>query len=411
MALDYVILILALTTMAKTKIEIVDNGYLEEYKIQVADRPQPIECPSDNVITTHYKCMNNGEWTDCMKKHCCLGYVYIAGRCISNDEDPCSLDLCEQKCSPFFGRIICTCFHGYKFDPERRKNNVKPFCLDINECLESNGGCQHVCSNAEGSFSCSCLDGYELQEDNTTCKSKTEKPAVDHLNDQHGITKASNSNCYAGCLSFGRLQNQVKILEENMQALNTAIQVYSFGAGPPGPEGPAGEPGPIGPRGFPGPEGPPGSPGITNLPSKTFKMHPNNNKSTTLTDEEINVELPDEEYHHEYDDVLEFNREPSLDTVVPVNINGEEKFCQCKRGPIGPPGAPGRDGPQGDKGDRGWQGPKGDVGNLDFMLLMIKDLRLDIKHLQQAVFGGIGRVDKLDFKSTTVSESKSNNRR
>ena len=35
-------------------------------------------------------------------------------------------------------------------------------------------------------------------------------------------------------------------------ALSTAVRLYSFAAGPPGPEGPPGQPGTPGKRGFPG---------------------------------------------------------------------------------------------------------------------------------------------------------------
>ena len=34
--------------------------------------------------------------------------------------------------------------------------------------------------------------------------------------------------------------------------MSTAIKLYSFASGPPGPEGPSGPDGPPGPRGFPG---------------------------------------------------------------------------------------------------------------------------------------------------------------
>ncbi len=44
-------------------------------------------------------------------------------------------------------------------------------------------------------------------------------------------------------------------LEERFRSLNTAIKLYSFAGGLPGPPGPPGPPGAQGPRGFPGPEG------------------------------------------------------------------------------------------------------------------------------------------------------------
>lgn len=52
-----------------------------------------------------------------------------------------------------------------------------------------------------------------------------------------------------------RLQRTVDGLEERLRALNTAIKLYSFAGGTPGPAGPAGPPGPPGLRGFPGAPG------------------------------------------------------------------------------------------------------------------------------------------------------------
>jgi hypothetical protein len=49
---------------------------------------------------------------------------------VAADKDPCTLiDLCEQKCSVFFGRVICTCFAGYKFSADNQKAGIKPYCL------------------------------------------------------------------------------------------------------------------------------------------------------------------------------------------------------------------------------------------------------------------------------------------
>jgi len=48
------------------------------------------------------------------------------------------------------------------------------YSLDINECLNSNGGCQHNCTNAVGSYYCTCADtaGYSLNDDGHTCAGK-----------------------------------------------------------------------------------------------------------------------------------------------------------------------------------------------------------------------------------------------
>ena len=35
--------------------------------------------------------------------------------------------------------------------------------VDVNECLESNGGCVDVCNNVDGSYLCACNIGYEFE--------------------------------------------------------------------------------------------------------------------------------------------------------------------------------------------------------------------------------------------------------
>ena len=37
-----------------------------------------------------------------------------------------------------------------------------PSPLDINECLNDNGGCEHICVNTAGNHSCVCRNGYDI---------------------------------------------------------------------------------------------------------------------------------------------------------------------------------------------------------------------------------------------------------
>ena len=41
--------------------------------------------------------------------------------------------------------------------------------VDVNECLDDNGGCPQTCDNTDGSYQCSCQHGYEWDNDNHTC--------------------------------------------------------------------------------------------------------------------------------------------------------------------------------------------------------------------------------------------------
>ena len=42
--------------------------------------------------------------------------------------------------------------------------------LDVNECINNNGGCSQNCTNTNGSFFCSCDKGYQLKSDGSTCE-------------------------------------------------------------------------------------------------------------------------------------------------------------------------------------------------------------------------------------------------
>ncbi|CAG9861087.1 unnamed protein product [Phyllotreta striolata] len=318
--------------------ETLRDGYYLDDLIDVAageSNTGALICPSSNVITTKYKCKENSSWIDCTRKHCCPNYVYIAGRCLHKTEDPCSLNFCEQLCSIYMQRIICTCYHGYKFNPENQKKGITPVCVDIDECQDNNGGCQQICVNKPGGYSCGCREGYKLRNDNTTC-------VLVNTSDS-SIQAAFFDACYANCDSLVKLQNQINLMQEKVAALSTAIRLSSFASGPPGPIGPPGPPGPPGPRGFPG---------------QDMSNNINSNLDYTYSMVDTYIQLPGE----------------------------ENAQCVCKRGPQGHIGATGSQGPKGERGDRGPKGPKGDKWSIDFFLLMLADLRHDIVHLQNKVY-------------------------
>ena len=79
----------------------------------------------------------DSHWTDCARQSCCPGYTLITGRCISAEVDPChpdsGLTLCEQNCAVFIGRVVCTCYNGYKFNKEKHRRGEEA-CEDVDEC-------------------------------------------------------------------------------------------------------------------------------------------------------------------------------------------------------------------------------------------------------------------------------------
>lgn len=130
---------------------------------------------------------------------------------------------------------------------------------------------------------------------------------------------------------------------------------------------------------FPGPAGIPGSQGSPGPPGSR--------KGSPSLDQD---DLP-------FDSYTMFNG-----SSKEASVSG--KFCRCKRGPIvrayiitivsafkwfvtkGPPGPAGATGERGLRGEQGLRGEKGEPGNYDHLLLLLADLKFDIKALQDKVF-------------------------
>lgn len=327
-----------------------------------------LECPSDNVITTRYKCQGNGTaaWVDCTRRSCCPDYTFIAGRCVSKDADPCSMALCEQHCTVYLQRVICTCYDGYRFHPANQRNGIKPVCIDIDECSESstNGDCDHTCVNTPGSYDCTCKPGFILRQDNNrTCdplpapNNSTADPQIGQAA-AFGAPAIMRDRCYATCDTTAKLYEKMKTIHDKVAALSTAIRLSSFASGPPGPAGPPGPPGPPGPRGFTG------------------------------SSEGDNIRS-----HQDYTYSI-------LDTFVPLpDEEGTNTQCRCKRGPQGEQGVRGERGVKGEAGERGSKGPKGDKVSLDYLLLMLAEMRHDIVQLQNRVFANGEKPTKYDMES------------
>ncbi|XP_042226280.1 uncharacterized protein LOC121869158 [Homarus americanus] len=361
--------------------------FLDE--LEAVTRSDTLECPSANVITTRYKCQVREQWVDCFRRHCCQGYNFVAGRCLPDTVDPCSQDFCEQKCSVYFGRVICTCYSGYRFSPENHKRGIKPVCLDIDECASQNGGCGHECVNEPGTFTCSCRPGYRLRGDNSTCELESEGGAVPspgqwrasqppnqaHRPSRRPAHDSGQQQCSASCSSVGQMAAKIRSLEEKVVALSTAVRLYSFAAGLPGPEGPPGPPGAAGPRGFPGPAGSPGPQGRgvrwarCGRRPRRRRPRPDAYQLMTPSPQRTSHSTPGPSFR---------------ETAGGSSVNVAEPPCISINGS---PGASGKPGPRGLPGSTGSPGEKGDPGSFDFLNLMIADVRHDIQKLQEKVFG------------------------
>lgn len=58
-----------------------------------------------------------------------LDHIFCFSR---TDYDVCAGAPCEQQCTDHFGRVVCTCYPGYRYDRERHRNREKPYCLGEN---------------------------------------------------------------------------------------------------------------------------------------------------------------------------------------------------------------------------------------------------------------------------------------
>ena len=131
---------------------------------------------------------------------------------------------------------------------------------DVDECDQDNGSCEQQCVNSVGSYECRCGDGFALRDDARTCATTNVSAAAATLttptaSNQMQVASSINVNengCHASCDHLVKIEKRMKSLEEKISAMSTAIKLYSFASGPPGPEGPTGSEGPPGPRGFPG---------------------------------------------------------------------------------------------------------------------------------------------------------------
>uniref|UniRef100_A0A2I3SWH5 Collagen and calcium binding EGF domains 1 n=1 Tax=Pan troglodytes TaxID=9598 RepID=A0A2I3SWH5_PANTR len=282
-----------------------------------------------------------------------MGRIDVSSHFAFSDYDVCAEAPCEQQCTDNFGRVLCTCYPGYRYDRERHRKREKPYCLDIDECASSNGTlCAHICINTLGSYRCECREGYIQEDDGKTCTRGDKYPNDTGHEKSENVVKAGT--CCATCKEFYQMKQTVLQLKQKIALLpNNAADLGKYITGDkvlasntylpgppglPGGQGPPGSPGPKGSPGFPGMPGPPGQPGPR---GSMGPMGPS----------------------------------PDLSHIK-----------QGRRGPVGPPGAPGRDGSKVSL----TSGPhklKGPPGSFDFLLLMLADIRNDITELQEKVFG------------------------
>uniref|UniRef100_A0A1A8QCZ6 EGF-like domain-containing protein n=4 Tax=Nothobranchius TaxID=28779 RepID=A0A1A8QCZ6_9TELE len=215
-----------------------------------------MECPDNKILTVEYSCVRAGGMNStCFRRKCCEGFRFVMGQCIPESVDVCAASPCEQQCTDNFGRVVCTCYPGYRFDRDRHQNHKSPYCLDIDECEDSSRGvCDHECVNTMGSFQCRCHTGYFLAADQRSCV------LVHNLSSSgKSDTLMSSGTCSFTCQDF--INMKTNLLQLKLRLANTQSPNQRGRRGPVGPPGAPGRDGLKGERGAPGQRGPPGPPG------------------------------------------------------------------------------------------------------------------------------------------------------
>ncbi|KAB1256246.1 Collagen and calcium-binding EGF domain-containing protein 1 [Camelus dromedarius] len=192
-----------------------------------------------------------------LRKKCCKGYKFVLGQCIPEDYDVCAEAPCEQQCTDNFGRVLCTCYPGYRYDRERHRKREKPYCLDIDECATSNETlCAHICVNTLGSYRCECREGYVQEDDGRTCTEGDKYPS-DTGHDEKADTAVRAGTCCATCKEFHQMKQTVLQLKQKIALLpNSAADLGKYITGDKVLASNAYLPGP---PGLPGGQGPPAS--------------------------------------------------------------------------------------------------------------------------------------------------------
>ncbi|XP_050679393.1 collagen and calcium-binding EGF domain-containing protein 1-like isoform X1 [Leptidea sinapis] len=262
-----------------------EDGYHEDV-IDVVDMRSA--CPTERVLRSRETCRVSGADVQCIRLHCCDTHNYIAGRCIPKAVDPCSLRLCEQGCVVRNQRMWCSCHPGFTLSLDNYNRKTQPYCVDVDECLDNNGGCEQRCVNDPGGFHCECSAPLTLAADSRRCIRTAVTVA---LPEPLPLVRAS-SRCYAPCDTVSWLSKKVRQLGEQLHATQAKLNKLAETAAVPGgeerfaegtyahrvldatapleggycrcergPRGPPGAPGMEGPKGDTGPRGPRGSRG------------------------------------------------------------------------------------------------------------------------------------------------------
>ena len=86
---------------------------------------------------------------------------------------------CEDICTNTIGSFHCSCEEGFELakdifcsgicNCQSSLLSITFQCIDINECSRNTSGCNQTCTNTVGSYYCSCNSGYNLSDNDHDC--------------------------------------------------------------------------------------------------------------------------------------------------------------------------------------------------------------------------------------------------
>eukprot|EP00127_Corallochytrium_limacisporum_P001143 Clim_evm6s42 gene=Clim_evmTU6s42 len=121
------------------------------------------------------------------------------------------------------------CASGYEAVPAP-DGSGQSFCVDVNDCLQSNGGCQFVCQNFSGSSNCLCKppalnsEGIPVSDDKCAADADSAKPPFSEL----GAVNVSSENQDASGDSGDDDVNPAVIYVPVMAVLALAIGFFTY---------------------------------------------------------------------------------------------------------------------------------------------------------------------------------------
>ncbi|KAI6659041.1 hypothetical protein LOD99_14717 [Oopsacas minuta] len=116
------------------------------------------ECVQNVTICQEQNCRNTLGSYQC---YCSEGFLLSNDGNTCSDVNECSNNPCEYNCTNTMGSYLCSCYEYFVLSNDRHTCQCQSGykltadgCVDINECVDGNGGCDDICINTDGSFTC-----------------------------------------------------------------------------------------------------------------------------------------------------------------------------------------------------------------------------------------------------------------